>query len=186
VGCAAGIPLLVVPQPDDPRLTFVVHVALVGLFAIGLAFHLAPLSDDPWFGATDLAYVGRRAASWLITTAAVVACAATVGAATAVALRYDPSMQYFVVVAADTVAFPAALAVLGARRRFGAGAAAFAALIVGAVVVSSVWHYVHVVGVGRGGSWVVDGSRFGTLVVPWVAGALAAALFLFTAGTRRP
>lgn len=185
VGCAAGMPLLVVPQPDDPRLTFVIHVSLVGAFVIGLAFHLAPLTDGLWFGGSGLGDVGRRAASWLVTAGAVTVCAATVGAATAVALRYDPSMQYFVVIAADAVAVPSALAILGVRRRFGPQSAAAAGALLAAAVVWSVWRYLDRVGVGAEGRWIVDGARFGTIVLPVLAGAMVVALVLFTVGTRR-
>jgi hypothetical protein len=104
-------------------------------------FHLAPLTDDPWFGDTGLGVVGRRAASWVATAAAVTAGSATVAAATSVVLRYDPSMQYLVVLAADAAAVPISLAILGGRRRFGPAAAAALGVILGAAVTWSPWRY---------------------------------------------
>lgn len=184
VGVAAAFPTLVVPAPQDPRLTALVHMTLLGLCAMALVFHLAPLTDEPWFGGGNLGLVGRRAAGWLAVTAMVIASAATVAAATAAALRYDPSMQYLIVVGAAFAALPGALAALGTRRRFGPGAAAAAAGVIAGVVVWSLWRYLDRVGVGVDGAWVVDGARFGTLVVPFLAAAWVAAAMLFTAGTR--
>ncbi len=185
-GVAAGFPALVIPQPADPRSTVVIHLAVLGAFLISLAFHLSVVADRPWFADTRLGPVGRRAAAWVVAATAVTASAATVAAATAVGLRYDASMQYLVVLGADAIALPSSLAVLGARRRFGGPAAAgIGAAVVGGVV-WSLWRYLDVVGVGATGSWVVDGSRFGTIVLPVVAGALVVGLVLFTLGARTP
>ena len=185
VGAAAGFPGLVLPAPVDPRLTVVIHLVVLGVFVIGLAFHLAPLSDEPWFSGRDLGVVGRRAVTWMTTVAAVTASAAAAAAAPAASLRYDPSMQYLVVLAADAVALPVAVAILGARRRFGTGPAVVAAGVLGGAVVWSLWRYLDLVGVGGDGSWVVDGARFGSLVLPVLAGSLGVGLLLFTVGVRR-
>ena len=184
VGIAAGFPALVVPGPEDPRLTVIIHLFLLGVFAIGLVFHLAPLGDEPWFDRGGMGIVGRRAATWIAITAMVTASAATAAAATAAALRYDASMQYLVVLAADAMALPAAAAILGGRRRFGPKAAVVIGFIVAADVLWSVARYLGNVGVGPGGAWIVDGARFGTLILPFLAASAVAAAALFTAGTR--
>ena len=48
-GAACAIPILVLPQPEDPLLTVTIHLSIVVLFGLALAFHLAPLADEPWF-----------------------------------------------------------------------------------------------------------------------------------------
>jgi hypothetical protein len=183
-GAAAGFPALVIPQPEDPRATVVIHLALLAAFLLALTFHLASVTDRAWFTRTRLGPVGRRAASWVVAGAAVTACAATVAAATAVGVRYDASMQYLVVLGADAIALPSSLAVLGARRRFGGGVAAGVGTVLAAAVVWSLWRYLDVVGVGPGDGWVVDGARFGTIVLPVIAGAVAVGLALFSLGAR--
>ena len=185
VGVAAGFPTLVLPAPVDPRLTVVIHLVVLGVFVIGLALHLAPLTDEPWFAGRDLGTVGRRAVTWVTTVTAVTASAATVAAVTAASLRYDPSMQYFVVLGADAAALPVAMAILGGRRGFGTGPAVAIGAVLGAAVVWSLWHYLDLVGVGVDGSWVVDGARFGSLVLPVLGGSLGVGIGLFTVGVRR-
>jgi len=183
-GAAVGFPALVVPQPEDPRATVVIHLALLAAFLLALTFHLAAVTDRAWFAGTRLGPVGRRAAAGVVAVAAITACAATVAAATAVGVRYDASMQYLLVLGADVIALPSSLAILGARRRFGGGVAAAIGAALAGVVVWAFWRYLDVVGVGPNGGWVVDGSRFGTIVLPVVAGALAVGLALFSLGAR--
>jgi len=183
-GAAAGFPALVIPQPEDPRATVVIHLGLLAAFLLALTFHLAEVADRAWFTETRLGPVGRRAAAWVVAAFAVTACGATVAAATSVGVRYDASMQYLVVLGADAIALPSSLAILGARRRFGGGAAAAIGVVIAAAVVWSLWRYLDLVGVGPGDGWLVDGSRFGTIVLPVIAGAVVVGLVLFSAGAR--
>ena len=47
VGVAAAFPTLVVPAPQDPRLTALVHMTLLGLCAMALVFHLGHGVESP-------------------------------------------------------------------------------------------------------------------------------------------
>jgi len=176
-GCAVALPLLAIPRPDDPLALITVHLAGLVLFGVGLAFALARLADDAWFG-------GRRALSWIWVIVLVVGAVGIVTLATSAALRYDPSLQFLQALSALDIAWAAAALVLGLRRLGGRWAAVAGSAVLGVVCVWSIWRYLDTVGFGPAGEWVVDGSRIMTLVVPFDMGAAAMAVAAFGLGLR--
>lgn len=184
-GGAVAVPALLVPAVSDPVLPGVIHLVLLAIFAMGLTFHLAPLAEPAWFGGTDLGEAGRVALTRIVVVAAVSAAVAAATVPTAVALRYDASMQFFVLLVAVAIAGHTAAVVLGVRSRFGAGAASIAGAVPGLVASGMFWRYLDLVGTGPGGSWVVDGSRIGTLVLPVTAAISILAWTAFSLGVRR-
>lgn len=185
VGAATAVPLLVVPGVVDPALPGVIHLTLLAGFGLALTFHLAPLADPPWFRGTGLGESGRAALTGIVIAAAVSASVAAATVPTAVALRYDASLQFLVLLAAVISAGQSALMALGTRAWLGPRAGVAAGLIPGVVTVALFWRYLDLVGTGPGGSWVVDGARFGTLVLPVEAVLTVASVIAFSRGTRR-
>jgi hypothetical protein len=182
-GMAAAVPLLVIPQPGTgPRLPALVHLGLLGAFAIGLAFHLAPVADRPWLTGTTIGEAARWAGAGLVVAAMVAASASGVAVATGAALRFDPSLQYLQVLATLHLSVTASLVVLGARRRFGGAIAAVGAAAMVAAGLWTEWRYLGAVGFTPAGGWVVDGSEMRVIVLPFLAGSAAAAAAAFAAG----
>lgn len=182
-GVAAAVPLLVVPQPGtDPRLPAIVHLGLLGAFAIGLAVHLTPVADRPWLTGTTIGEAARWAAAGLVVVAMVAAAASGVAVATAASLRFDPSLQYLQVLAALHLSITASFVVLGARRRFGGAIAGVAAAATVAAGLWTEWRYLGAVGFTPAGGWVVDGSEMRVIVLPFLAGSAAAAAAAVAAG----
>lgn len=184
-GAACAVPILVLPQPDDPLLTMTVHLSLLVLFGIALVFHLAPLVEEPWFDGLGLGTGGRTALTWMVAGAqAILACGlATI--ATAAAFRYAPSVQFLVLLAVLGVVASITIAALGARRRFGPTVAGWTAVAIGAVGVWPIWRYGATVGFTPDGGWLVDGGEVLRVIVPVDLIRWAVALTLFTMGVRR-
>ena len=183
-GAATAVPLLIVPQPDDPLLTATIHLAALVAFSVGLVFHLAPLADQPWFTTTSLGDRGRRGASWVLLVVLVTGATGLVTLATSAALRYDASLQFLQVLSALDIAWAAAALMLGLRRRRGVRAALAGALALGVVCVWAIWRYLDVVGFTEAGGWIVSASDLNTLVLPYDMGAAALAVGAFIWGVR--
>jgi hypothetical protein len=178
-GAAAAIPVFFLPQPDDPLLTFLIHLTLIIAFSLGLVFHLAPLVDEAWFGGLEMGEQGRRALTWIVAMTAVSGAAGGVSLATGAAIRYAPSLQFLLSLSALGITWVVAAAVLGARRRFGATAAVAVGLAMAAIAVGSLWRYFDDVGFSDGGGWLLDGAALLRLaVLAWVALAVAAVTLL--------
>lgn len=184
VGAAAAIPTLVVPQPADPLLTVVIQLSLVVVFAISLAFHLAPFVDEPWFAGFEVGRRARMALTWAVVVFAVTGAAGATMLATSAALRYDPSLQFLQLVAGSGMAGCAAAVVLGSRHRIGSRTALGGAVVVLIVGVGSLWRYLDAVGFTAAGGWIVDASKLARLVLPYDAAVVIAALVAFSAGVN--
>jgi hypothetical protein len=176
-GCLMALPLLAVPQPDDPLLLVTLHLSALVLFGLGLVFALAPLGDESWFG-------GNRWLTGVWTVVMVTGAVGIVTLATSAALRYDPSLQFLQSLSALDIAWAAAALVLGLRWWRGRSAAIAGAFVLGVVCVWSIWRYLDVVGFGAGGEWVVDGSRIISLVLPFDMAAAAMAVTALVLGVR--
>lgn len=184
-GAAAAIPALVVPQPDDPLLTTVVHLSLLVAFSIGLAFHLAPLADDPWFPQLPMGEAGRAALSGVAVIVMATGATGLVTLATSAALRYDPSLQFLQMLSALDIAWAAAAIVFGLRRYRGPSLAVAGSLLLGVVCVWSIWRYLDTVGFAPDGGWIVRASELNRLVLPFDMGAAVVAVAAFTLGVRK-
>jgi len=184
-GVAAGLPLLVIPQPDDPFLTFVVQLSVIVLFGTGLTFHLAPLADEPWFAASSLGRRARTGLAGIVVVVVVTGAVVLATLATSAALRYDASLQFLQLISALDIAWVVAAFTLGLRWRFGRGPATVGALAMAAVCVWSIWRYLDVVGFTAEGGWLVDGARIASLVLPFDLMAAVLAVGAFLAGVGR-
>ena len=122
-GSAAAVPLLIAPPTDDPMLPFTLHLIALTLFIVALTFHLAPITDREWFGGTSLSSSARWALGGAWTVVLVTGATGLVALATAAALRFDPSLQFLAVLSALDIAWVVAAIGVGARRRWGGGAA---------------------------------------------------------------
>ncbi len=182
VGAAAAVPLLVIPPPDDPLPTLVLHLVALTVFAATLAFHLAPLADEGWFTSGSLPVRVRAALAGVVVVVLTAGAIGLVTLATSAALRYDASLQFFQLLSAGGIAWIVAALTVGLRRRFGWRPAAAGAVIVAGVCVWSVWRYLDAVGFTPAGGWVVDGDRIASLLLPAVLGAAATAAAGFALG----
>lgn len=184
VGAAAAIPVLFLPQPDDPLLTITIHLSLVVAYAVALVFHLAPYAESPWFGGLEMGPGARLALTWAVVVVSVTGVAGLTTLATSAALRYDASLQFLQLLSALDITWAAAAIVLGTRRRWGPVAALWGAVALGVVCVWAIWRYLDVVGFTTVGGWLVDGSELMRLVLPYDMGAAVVALILFSLGVR--
>lgn len=183
-GAAAAVPTLIVPGVVDPMVPGMIHLGLLGVFALTLTLHVAPQGDAPWFAAL-VAPVGARAAlTWVVIGCAVTGAVAVATVPTAAALRYDASMQFLVLLTAVTIGGQTAAMTLGGRRRFGAGGSLLGLIPIAAGIVCF-WRYLDAVGTTTGGGWIVDASRIGTLVLPWQGLVSLACLVVFSLGVVR-
>jgi hypothetical protein len=183
VGGAAALPLLAVPRQDDPLTLVTLHLGILVAFGAALAYRLAPLVSDSWF--TEWTSTMRRrafAGVWIIVLATGAVGLVTI--ATSAALRYDPSLQFLQLLSALDIAWAAVAITVGLRRWKGKRAAIAAVTVLGVVCVWSIWRYLDVVGFGPNGSWIVDGGRLMTLVIPYDMAAAAVAVTLFVFGVR--
>lgn len=185
-GCSAAVPLLLAPAPEAPLLTFTIDLSLLAAFAIALSFHLAPLSDEPWFSGTELGGGARSMAGGAVLVVAVAGSTGLVALATSVALRYDASLQYLQLLSSLDIAGAAAALILGWRRWWGPRGVGVAAALLGAMCVWAVWRYLDVAGFTVSGGWVVDGRRLRSLILPYNLGATLVAGWVFVVGMRRP
>jgi len=185
VGSAVAVPALFVPQPVDPLLTVTVHLVLLVGFSVGLAFHLAPLADAPWFDRLGMGERGRRALTWVAVVVMVTGATGLVTLATSAALRYDPSLQFLQLLSSLDIAWAATALALGARRRFGPRVAAGAAAALGVVCVWAIWRYLDVVGFTDTGGWLLRASELNRYVLPYDMAAAVVAIAVFSLGVRR-
>ena len=184
-GAAAGLPLLVVPEPDDPFLTFIVQLSVLVLFGTALTFHLAPLADETWFAGASLGPRVRTGLGGVMVVIVVTGAVGLVTLATSAALRFDVSLQFLQLISAMDIAWVVAALVLGLRWRFGRRLAVGGALVMGAVCVWSIWRYLDVVGFTPEGGWLVDGARIASLVLPFDLMAAVLAVGAFVSGAGR-
>lgn len=185
-GAACAIPVLVLPQPEAPLLTVTIHLSIVVLFGLALAFHLAPLADDPWFSGLEMGIAGRRALTWIVVIVAVTGASGLGTIATSAAFRYDASLQFLQLLSALDITWAAAAIVLGARRRFGGPVAVWSGIALGVVCVWAIWRYLAIVGFTAEGGWLVDGAELMRLVLPYDMGAALVAIVVFSLGVRAP
>lgn len=183
-GAAFAIPVLVLPQPEDPLLTATIHLSVIALFGLALAFHLAPLADEPWFDGLDMGQAGRRAITWIVVIVTVTGAVGLGTIATSAAFRYDPSLQFLQLLSALDICWAATAIVLGARRRFGGLTALWSGLALGVVCVWAIWRYLDIVGFTASGGWLVDGGELMRLVLPYDMGAAVVAVIVFSLGVR--
>ena len=185
VGVAAAVPALVLPAPEDPLVTFLIHLVMLTGFSFGLTLHLAPLLEGGWFVGTSLGEGARRAAAgaWAV----VLATGATgfVAIATAAALRFEPSLQFLQLLSALDIAWVVAAFVLGLRWRFGTRVARVGGLMMGVICVWSIWNYLNTVGFTVDGGWLVSGADIARLILPFDVAAAVMAITAFSSGVRR-
>ncbi len=185
-GAAAAIPALLLPESEDPLFTVTAHLAVLVVFSIGLAFHLAPLGDEPWFAGLEMGEEGRRALTWVSIIVMVTGATGLVTLATSAALRFDPSLQFLQMLSSLDIAWVTAALMLGLRRRIGPRAAAIGAIMLGVVCVWSIWRYLDIVGFTVDGGWLLDASQLNRLVLPYDMAAAVIAITAFSIGVRRP
>lgn len=184
-GAAVAVPVLVLPQPEDPLLTVTIHLSLIVLFGMALAFHLAPLGDEPWFSGLDIGESTRTVLTWVVVAALVAAASGVAAVATAAALRYTASLQYLVLLSVLGIVMTLTLTVLGTRRGWGGSVALWSAMTVGVIGVWAIWRYLDSVGIGADGGWAVDGAAVMRLVVPFDLVRWAIAFTAVSIGRRR-
>ena len=183
-GAAAAIPALFLPEGEDPLFTVTAHLVLLVAFSIGLTFHLASLGDDPWFSGLKIGEEGHRALTWVAVIVMVAGATGLVTLATSAALRFDPSLQFLQMVSSLNVAWVTAALTLGLRRRFGVGVAVAGTVMLGAVCVWSIWHYLNTVGFTANGGWLLDALQLNRLVLPYDTAAAVIAIVVFSVGVK--
>jgi hypothetical protein len=185
VGAAAAVPLLVVPAPEDPMLTVIVHLVVIVVFGAALTFHLAPLADAAWFEQGLLSERVRAALAGVVIVVLVTGAVGLITLATSAALRYDASLQFLQLISAMDIAWVVAAFALGLRWIRGWRLAVTGAVLMGTVCVGSIWRYLYVVGFSADGGWVVDGGRIASLVLPFDLMAAVLAITAFSIGVGR-
>ena len=184
-GAAAAVPALVLPESEDPLFTVTAHLVLLVVFSIGLAFHLAPFGDEPWFDGLEMGEQGRRALTWVSIIVMVTGATGLVTLATSAALRFDPSLQFLQMLSSLDIAWVTAALTLGLRRRFGSRTAAIGAVMLGIVCVWSIWRYLDTVGFTEDGGWLLDAAQLNRLVLPYDMAAAVMAIAAFSLGVKR-
>ncbi len=175
---ASTLGLLIGGKPLLPLV--LVHLSLLTLFGLGLAWSMAPA--DRYFPDRRFSMLGTEVVQVVLVTGAV----ALVALASSAALRLDPSLQFLQLLSALDIAWSTSAVLVGVRRRWGnaAGVSAGAALAV--VCVWSIGRYLSIVGFGPGGAWIVSADALWRYVLPFDIMAALLAAFALLAGARHP
>ena len=179
---AASVLLLAVPRPDDPFVPSIVHLAVLVLFGIALAVHLAHLVDlDGWFPAWQ---PGRRRLAAAATLVALdTGAVALLTLASSAALRFDPSLQFLQLLSALDIAWAGAAISIGAYLKWGTRTAAWiGGVVLGVFCVFSIWRYLDIVGFAADGGWKVSGSDLMKYVIPFDMAAAVVAVAMLWVG----
>jgi hypothetical protein len=163
-GSALAIPLLLVPDTTHYLSLSTYHLIAVVILELTLALNLAPIVDeDGWFVTVRPSL--RPYASAAAVIALVTGMAALVTLATSAALGMKPSLQFLQLLSAIDIAWVATAAVIGGYRLAGRWAAVGGGVFIGVYCVWAIWNYLHTVGFGPNGEWLVQGDDLFRLVI---------------------
>ncbi len=166
-GLVASLPLLLVPQTVDRRLTFVIHLTVLVAYGFALGARLARFSDAEWFVTRRWPPERRRlvtAASLIVIVTGVVGL---VTLASSAAIRYEPSLQFLQLLSALDIAWVVAGTFLATRWLWGTTVATAAATMTATICILSIVLYLGEVGLDASGGWLVDRDRMLQLVIPF-------------------
>lgn len=183
-GTALAIPLLAVPDTTHYLSLSTYHLIAVVILELTLALRLAPLVDEEgWFVALRPSL--RPWASAAAAIALVTGMAALATLSTSAALGMRPSLQFLQLLSAVDIAWVATAAVIGGYRLAGRWAAVAGGVFIGVYCVWAIWNYLHTVGFGPAGQWLVQGDDLFRLVIVNDMIAAIIGLSLLFVGTRR-
>lgn len=166
-GLVAAMPLLLFTGSADRRWDLLIQLTALVLFAWGLTWKLAPLSDERWFrqyGWTTFRRTLSGAVSLIIVVTGVTAL---VTLATTAALRYEPSLQFLQLLSALDIAWVVSGTTIAARSLWGRSTAVAAGIAMSAVCIGSIALYLGEVGLSADGGWLVDSEQVLRLVIPF-------------------
>ncbi len=183
VGLALSLPLLALPRQDDRVFEFLVHLIALVAFSFALTWRLAPSADSPWFDERHLLPCNQRLATNAALIVIVTGATALVTLASAVAMQYQPSLQFLQLLSALDIAWVVSGTMLATWQLWGRIAALAAGGMMSIVCVLSVAAYLDEVGLAADGGWLVDGSQMLRLVIPFdvVAALITLGLTVFAA-----
>ncbi len=184
-GLVVALPLLVLSGSTDRRWDLLIHLTALVAFSLGLAWRLAPLSDDTWFERRDWSDFRRSLIASVSLIVVVTGVTALVTLATTAALRFEPSLQFLQLLSALDIAWVVAGTTFAVRSIWGPKAAAAAGLAMSTVCITSIALYLAKVGLGPDGGWLVDNEQMLRLVIPFdVAAATMTVGFTLVAARR--
>lgn len=175
-----SIPLLLIDVSNEPLGIFIAQLVALVLLALVLAHRLAPLSTATWFVGASWRTIVNVTASGVGLIVLVTGTVGLVTIASSAALRFDPSLQFLQLLSALDIAWVVAAISVGAYRTWTPGVAVGLSATVGIICVWSIWRYLHAVGFGSNGEWIVSGPDLARYVLPFdvVAALMAVALFV--------
>jgi hypothetical protein len=160
-----------------------IHLAVVVASGLSLAVVLSRRIDETWY--IGLSGMRDRLAAAATVVALTTGAVALTTLASSAALRYEPSLQFLQLLSALDIAWVTAATTIGVGWWRGRRLGIAAGVVMSVVCIWSIWSYLHTVGFGAGGSWLVDATALRRHVLPYdVMAALVAASSL-VAGSRR-
>ena len=184
-GLAASLPLLLLPPLADRRWEAMIHLSLLVLFLFALTWRLGSSGDRPWFYGREWSEDRRRLATAIALIVIVTGVTALVTIASSAALQYQPSLQFLQLLSALDIAWVVAGTTLAGRALWGNVPAFAAGLMMSIICVLSIGLYLADVGLSADQSWVVDGSKMVTLVLPFDVAAAVITIGLTVIASRR-
>lgn len=183
-GLVASVLFVVVPSPPAPLKWFSIQLLFLVAYSLVLTFVLIPLGDEAWFAAMDWSPRLHSIASGVALVVLVTGAVGLVTLASSTALGLDPSLQYLQLLSALDIAWVAAAVMIGTYRLASRTFASVAGLVVGVICVWSIWNYLNIVGLSRGGAWIGFGPDLMRYVIPVDMVAAVVAVVLFLLGVR--
>lgn len=181
-GLLVSLPLLLVDIRSDPLRGFIVQLSGLVLFGIVLSQMVVSLGSSGWFNGSGWGNITETVASGVALVVLVTGTVGLVTLASSAAMRFDPSTQFLQLISALDIAWVVAAVTIGAYRAWGRGPAVVGGLAIGLVCVWSIGRYLHNVGFGPNGEWVVSSSDLMRLVLPYDVAAALVATAVFTFG----
>jgi hypothetical protein len=178
-----SVPLLFVPAGSDRRWDVSIHLSLLAIFSLALAWRLPDSEPGSWFADRPWSTSRRFFVATVAGVVLVTGVTALVTLATAAALRYQPSLQFLQLLSALDIAWVVSGTTLAVRSLWGRRAALAAGSLMAVLCVLSIVLYLASVGLAADDGWLLDGGELMRLVIPSdiVAATITIGLLLLAA-----
>lgn len=165
-GLVASVPLLLIPPGADRRWDVSIHLSVLAIFSLALAWRLPVSEPSSWFSTRPWSPSQRFLAAAVAKVVIVTGVTALVTLASSAALRYQPSLQFLQLLSALDIAWVVSGTALAARSLWGRRIGMAAGVVMAVLCVLSIVLYLVSVGLAPDDGWLLDGGELLRLVIP--------------------